>query len=112
VVAVVLRVNDAGLQIADCWGCDVSPLSFFFGHYAAFASATTVRHSPRLKPTARNIRLSIFASFSSFPVSQGLIMLIVAGVLIIVLFLTSVLRLGAGMISLSAGASMRGDIIL
>jgi hypothetical protein len=39
-------------------------------------------------------------------------MLIVAGVLIIVLFLTSVLRLGAGMISLSAGASMRGDIIL
>ena len=111
-VAVVLRVNDAGLQIADCWGCDVSPLSFFFGHYAAFASATTVRHSPRLKPTARNIRLSIFASFSSFPVSQGLIMLIVAGVLIIVLFLTSVLRLGAGMISLSAGASMGGDIIL
>lgn len=32
--------------------------------------------------------------------------------LVIVLFLTSVLRLGAGMISLSAGASMGGDIIL
>jgi hypothetical protein len=30
----------------------------------------------------------------------------------IVLFLASVLRLGAGMISLSAGASMDGDIIL
>jgi hypothetical protein len=112
VVAVVLGVNDAGLQIADCWGCYVSPLSFFFGHYAAFASATTVRHSPRLKPTARNIRLSIFASFSSFPVSQGLIMLIVAGVLIIVRFLASVLRLDAGMISLSELASMVGDIIL
>ncbi len=40
-------------------------------------------------------------------------MLIVAGVLIvIVLFLTSVLRLDAGMISLSELASMRGDIIL
>jgi uncharacterized membrane protein YwaF len=112
VVAVVLRVNDAGLQVADCWGCYVSPLSFFFAHYAAFASATSVLHSPRLKPTARNIRLSIFASFSSFPVSQGLIMLIVAGVLIIVLFLASVLRLDAGMISLSELASMRGDIIL
>jgi hypothetical protein len=32
--------------------------------------------------------------------------------LVIVLFLTSVLRLGAGMISLSARASMDGDIIL
>jgi hypothetical protein len=38
--------------------------------------------------------------------------LIVVAVAIIVLFLTSVLRLGAGMISLSAGASMGGDIIL
>ena len=55
--------------------------------YDCFASATTVRHSPILRPTARNIRLSIFASFSSFPVSQGLIMLIVAGVLIIVICL-------------------------
>ena len=56
-------------------------------NYDCFASATTVRHSPILRPTARNIRLSIFASFSSFPVSQGLIMLIVAGVLIIVICL-------------------------
>ena len=32
--------------------------------------------------------------------------------LVIVLFLAGVLRLGAGMISLSTGASMRGDIIL
>ena len=36
----------------------------------------------------------------------------VFAVAIIVLFLASVLRLGAGMISLSAGASMGGDIIL
>ncbi len=39
-------------------------------------------------------------------------MLIVAGVLIIVRFLASVLRLDAGMISLSELASMVGDIIL